>query len=86
MSIVMNGEVIMHCKSVTANLLKVVGILVEPSIDIVKPKGHIEAYLSIGQPHITVTSSSPVIYPSLYISFFFSSMLRSISRSRQSIV
>ena len=48
MSRVMNKGVIMHCKEFKMNLLTVVGLIFEPSTDIVKPKGSIEAYLSIG--------------------------------------
>ena len=40
----------MHCKSITDNLLKVVGILVEPSTAIAKSKGSIEAYIYVRQP------------------------------------
>ena len=43
MSRVRNKGVMMHCKEVTANLLTVVGLLVEPSTAIVKPKGYLEA-------------------------------------------
>ena len=75
----------MCCKSGTANLLTVVGISVEPSTEITKPNGYIEAYLSISQPPRTLNSSVLVKYPSLYRLFFFSSMLRSNSRSQQSI-
>ena len=51
----------MHCRSVTANVLALVGILIEPSTSIAKPKGYIEASVSISKTHITVTSSSPII-------------------------
>ena len=48
----------MRCKEVTDNLFTSVVLLVVPSIDIAKPKGYIEASLSISQPFVTVTSSS----------------------------
>ena len=67
---VMNEGVMMRCKAVTANLLTVVGLIVYSSAAISKPKVYLEAYLSIMQPPITVTSSSPVISTSLS-SFFF---------------
>ena len=85
MSRVTNEEVMMHCKAVTENLLVVVGLLFEPSTAIEKSKGLIEASLSISQTIITVTSSIPVISPSLSSSFYLSSMLRSNSISHQSI-
>ena len=47
MSTVMNKGVEMCCKSFTANLFTVVGLLVEPSTYISKPKGSLEAYISI---------------------------------------
>ena len=56
----------MRYKTVTENLFTVVGTLVETSItSIEKPKGYIEAYISIRKPTITVTSNIPVIPPSL---------------------
>ena len=85
MSRVTNKGVMMRCKAVTANLLTVVGLPVEPSTAIAKPKGYLDASLSIRQPPRTVTSSNPVISPSLSSFFFFSSMLRSNSRSHRSI-
>ena len=75
----------MRCKTITSNLLTVVGLLVEPSTPIAKPKASIKAYLSIRPPPWTVTSSKPVIYPSLSCFFSLSSMLRSNSRSHRSI-
>ena len=58
MSRVVNKGVVMHFKASTANLLTVVGLLVEPITSVAKPKGYLEAYLSIIQPHITVTFSN----------------------------
>ena len=84
-STVINEVVKMRYKSVTANLLTVVGILVEPSAAIENPKVSLETSSSIRQHPITVNSSSPIISPSLYSSFFSSSMLRSNSRSHRSI-
>ena len=55
---VTNKGIIMCCKSSTFNLLTVVGLLVEPITSVAKPKGYLEAYLSIIQPHITVTFSN----------------------------
>ena len=75
----------MCCKEVTTDLLAVVGLIVEPSTYILKPKGSLEESLSIGQLPIKVTSISLVISPLLSSSFFFSSMLISNSRSHQSI-
>ena len=70
MSTVMNEGVRMRYKVVTANLLKVVGLLVEPSTVISKPVSSLKAYISIRQPTISVTSSSPIISPSLSRSLF----------------
>ena len=55
----------MHFESVTANVFTVVGILLEPSTSIVKPKGSLEEYLSIRQTPIIVTSITHGITPSL---------------------
>ena len=84
MSRVKNEEVMVHCKTVTDNLLTVLGLLVEHSTAITKTKVYLEVPLSIRQPSIKVTSSIPVIYPSLSSSLFFSSMLRSNIRSHWS--
>ena len=85
MSRVMNEGVMMRFKAVTANLLTVVGLIVEPSTAIEKPKGSLGVSLSIRQPPITVTSSNLVISTSLSSFFFFSGMLRSNGISHQSI-
>ena len=85
MSTVINEGVEMCCKAVTPNLFTAVGFLIEPSTSITKPKDYLEVCLSIMQPPIALTSSSPVIPPSLPSSFFFSIMLRSNSRIHQSI-
>ena len=70
MSKVTNEGVMMRCKVVTANLLTVVGLLVEPSIAIAKPKGSIDASIYISQTTITVKSIIQLnIPPSLASSF-----------------
>ena len=43
-------RVVICCKSITANLLTVVGIHVEPSTSIAKPKVCLEVYISVRQP------------------------------------
>ena len=79
---VMNDGVKMRYKSVTVNLVTVVGPLVESSITaIANTEGSLEAYLSIRENPITVTSNRPVIPPYLPISLFFSNMLIPNSRS-----
>ena len=45
-----NEGVMMHCKKITANLLKIVYFLVEPSTSLAKPKGPLDASLPIRQP------------------------------------
>ena len=61
MSTVVNERVKMHFKAATVNIFTVVRLLVEPSIDITKPKVYLEASPSIRQPSIIVTSNRPVI-------------------------
>ena len=46
-----NEGVMMHFKYGTANLLALIGLSVEPSTAIAKPKGYIEEYISIRQPN-----------------------------------
>ena len=75
MSRVTNEGVVMCCKAITVNLLKVVGLIVEPSTDIAKPKGYLEAYISIRQPPRTVNSRNLVKYTSLLSFLFFSSIM-----------
>ena len=48
MSRVINKGVMMNCKVVIRNSLTVLGPICKPSTDNVKPKGSVEAYLSIG--------------------------------------
>ena len=69
--------VMMRCKTITANLLIIVRLLVEPITSLAKPKSYLESYIYISQPPLTVTSINPVIYPSLSSFFSFSNMLRS---------
>ena len=85
MSGVKNKGVVMCYKAVTDKFLTILGLLVEPIASIEKPKGYTEAYISIRQPKITLTSSNPIISPSLSILFFFISMLISNSRIHRSI-
>ena len=75
----------MRWKTITANLLKIVGLLVEPIISLEKPKDYLEASFPIRKSLWTVTYSKPVISTSLYNFSSFSSILRSNSRSHQSI-
>ena len=77
MSTVMNEEVKICCKAVTEKMFTVVGLLVELSTYIEKPKGYIEASLSIRRPSVTVTYNSPVISSSLFSLVFFRSELQS---------
>ena len=86
MSTVMNEGFKISCKAVMTQLFTVLGILVELSKTIAKPKGYLEASPSIRQPYITVTSNSPVIYSSLFSYFFFSSILWTNIRYLQSRV
>ena len=85
MSRVTNEGVMIRFKEFTTNLLTVVGLLIENSTDIKKLKSSLEACISISQTPITVASSKPVIYPSLSIFLFFSSILIYNSISHQSI-
>ena len=59
-----------RCKAHTANLLTLVGLIIGPIIFIAKTKGSMEAYLSIIQIPLTVTSSNPIKSTSLS-GFFF---------------
>ena len=83
MSMVTKEGVGIHCKSVTTQVFKV--LLVELGRGISKPKGSLEASLSISQSSCTVTSINTVKYPSLSRLLFFSGILRSNSRSHQII-
>ena len=68
----MNEGVEIHCTAVTTQVFTLIGLLVELGKAIAKSKGSLEAYPSIRQTSITVTSNSPIIYSSLFSSFFFS--------------
>ena len=70
-----NDGVMIRYKKITANLLTIVRLLVEPITSLEKTKDSLEAYLSISEPPWTVTSSKPVISPSLSRFFSFGSML-----------
>ena len=58
---VMNEGVNICCKSATNQVFIVVSLIVELSTAISKSTGSIEAYPSIGEPSVPVTSKSPVI-------------------------
>ena len=58
-------------QKITINLSTIVHLLVEPITSLAKPKASLEAYISIRQYPLTVTSIKPGISPSLF-SFFFS--------------
>ena len=77
--------VIMTFKTITTNLLTIIGLVVEPIISIAKTLAYVEVNISIRQPPWTVTSGNPVIYTSLSSFFSFRIMLRSNSRSHQSV-
>ena len=80
-----NEGVMMHCKTITADFLTIVGLLVEPITPIAKTKDSPEAYISISKPPWTVTYIKPVIYPYLCSFLSFRSMLRSNGRSHRSM-
>ena len=80
----MNEGVNIHWKAVTENLFTVVGTLVEPSSKYIENSTiYIEASVYIMQTPIELNSNSPVIPPSLHISFFFSSIMVSNVRTHQ---
>ena len=85
MSRVMNEGVMMRCKEITANFLTEVGLIIEPSTSIAKPKGSLKAYIYIIKTTWTLTYSNTVKSPPLSIFLIFSSMLIFNSRSHQSI-
>ena len=60
MSTVMKKVVEINFKAVTTQVFTV--LLVKLGTVIQKPKGSIDAYTSIMQPSIAVTSNSPLIY------------------------
>ena len=72
-----NEGVVMSCKTITANLLTIVCLLVEPITPLAKPRVSLEVSLSISQNTWKVTSTNHVIYNSLYIFFYLVSILRS---------
>ena len=73
----MNKGVGICCKSVTANLITVVDIIIEPSIAIEKPMCSLEKIFLLGN------LSSCIIPPSLPIFFFYSSIMRTNSTTHQ---
>ena len=73
----MNEVVEMHFKSFMTNFFTVVGLLVEISTSIAKPKGYFEAYPYTSQPPITVTSKSPSF---ILRYLFFGIIMRTNSR------
>ena len=70
-----NEGVMMRFKTITMNLSKIVHLLVEPDTALAKSKASLEASISIRQLPWTVTSSNPVISPSLFSFLFFGDML-----------
>ena len=66
----------MRFKTITTNLMTVVHLIVEPITFLAKPKAYLEASISIRQLPGTVTSSKPVISPSLFSFLFFGNILR----------
>ena len=67
----------MYFKTIKMNLLTIVHLLVEPIASLAKPKDSLEAYISIRQLPLTVTSINTVIYPSLFGFFFLVNILKS---------
>ena len=77
---VINEGVKMHCKE-PWQCFTLLGFFVETITYIANPKGSLEVYTSI-----VVTFNSPVVYSSLFSSFFFRSMLITNIRYYQSRV
>ena len=70
-----NGWVMMHCKTVTINMLTIVHpFIVETTTSVAKPKASLWASLSVRQIPWTVTSSKPVISSSQLGFLFFGIM------------
>ena len=74
MSRATNKGVMMRYKAVTDTCLTVVGLLVEPSIDITKQKGYLGVYLFIIQPPIRITSSC-WLDPPPSLAYYYSAVL-----------
>ena len=70
-----NEGSMMCCKTIKANVLTIVRLLVEPITSLAKPKAYLESYISIMQTLWTVTSINHVIYPSFSSFFSFWNML-----------
>ena len=66
----MNEVFNISCKAFMTQVFSVLGIIVELSISILKPKGYLESYTSIIRPSVIGTYNSPVIYSSLLRSCF----------------
>ena len=64
-------------KTITMNFSTLVHILVESITPLAQPKASLEAYISVMQLPLKVTSSKPVISSSLFSFLFFGNMLRS---------
>ena len=71
-----NEEFMMRFQTITMNFSTLVHILVESITPLAQPKAYLEAYISVIQLPLTVTSSKPVISTSLFSFFFFGNMLR----------
>ena len=67
----------MCSKTITMNLSTIVHLIVEPITSLSKPKASLEASIYIRQLPWTLTSSKPVISPSLFSFLFFGNMLSS---------
>ena len=65
----------MHLKKITANLLTIACLLVEPIKYLAELKASIGASLTIRKYPLTVTYINPVIYPPLSSFLYFGSML-----------
>ena len=70
-----NNGFMMRFKTMTTNLSTIVHIFVETITSLAKPKASLEAFISIRKISWTVTSSKPVISPSLFSFLFFGNML-----------
>ena len=71
-----NEGVMMYFKTITMNLLTIVHLLVGPITYLAKLKAYMETSFLIMQLPWTVTSSKPVISPSLLSFLFFCNMLK----------
>ena len=67
----------MRFKTITTNLSTIVHLIVEPITSLVKPKACLDASIFISQLPLTVSSSKPVISPSLLSFLFFCNIPKS---------